>query len=190
MTYTKVDNVSSFAHVVFNVPSNASVVNGSCAGDQWLEISWLAPNTTIANNMTIYYHKNKTTNNYYLKSLNVSFSPELFVNASKANSLELYHGNEWMTPVATSYRCEVATRFNMSSDSLTAASMTLTRLQEEAYRTAPGTGFSAARQCGGADVPDAVPIAVGCALGGLVLVVLVAYLVARRRSAASGYLSM
>jgi lysosomal-associated membrane protein 1/2 len=51
-------------------------------------------------------------------------------------------------------------------------------------------GGVAARECGGGDVPDAVPIAVGCALGGLVVVVLVAYLVARRRSAARGYLSM
>ncbi|KAI8427371.1 hypothetical protein MSG28_001931 [Choristoneura fumiferana] len=46
------------------------------------------------------------------------------------------------------------------------------------------------RDCAGGDIPDAVPIAVGCALGGMVVVVLIAYLVARRRSAARGYLSM
>lgn len=37
---------------------------------------------------------------------------------------------------------------------------------------------------------DVVPIAVGCALVGLVAIVLIAYLVGRRRSQARGYLSM
>jgi len=37
---------------------------------------------------------------------------------------------------------------------------------------------------------DIVPIAVGCALVGLVAIVLIAYLVGRRRSQTRGYLSM
>lgn len=40
------------------------------------------------------------------------------------------------------------------------------------------------------DTPDIVPIAVGIALAALVVVVLVAYLVGRRRSQTRGYLSM
>lgn len=40
------------------------------------------------------------------------------------------------------------------------------------------------------DTPDIVPITVGCALAALVIVVLIAYLVGRRRSQSRGYLSM
>lgn len=40
------------------------------------------------------------------------------------------------------------------------------------------------------NTPDIVPITVGCALAGLVVIVLIVYLVGRRRSQARGYLSM
>lgn len=40
------------------------------------------------------------------------------------------------------------------------------------------------------DTPDIVPIAVGCALAALVIIVLIAYLIGRKRSQARGYLSM
>lgn len=191
VTYTKVvDKVNSLSYVILNVPANATVANGNCSDDQWLQLSWPSLNASVANYMTIVYHMNETSKSYGVKNINISLAADNFVNGSSTDPIELYHGAEWQTPVATSYRCKVPTQLNMSSDSESAATVTLSRLQEEAYRTTPGTGFSAARECGGGDVPDAVPIAVGCALGGLVVVVLVAYLVGRRRSAARGYLSM
>lgn len=49
--------------------------------------------------------------------------------------------------------------------------------------------FFLAKDCS-FDTPDIVPITVGCALAGLVVIVLIAYLVGRRRSQARGYLSM
>lgn len=49
--------------------------------------------------------------------------------------------------------------------------------------------FFLAQDCS-SNTPDIVPITVGCALAGLVVVVLIAYLVGRRRSQARGYLSM
>lgn len=192
VTYTKaVEDATTLEHMLLNVPTTAAVVNGSCNGDdQWLTLSWRSTvNSTLPNNLTLVYHRNDTTKNYGLKSLNVSLTSDNFVNSTSNDTIELSHGAEWQTPLATSYRCAAATQLNMTSES-TAAVLTLSRLQEEAYRTTHGNGFSAARECGGGDVPDAVPIAVGCALGGLVVVVLVAYLVGRRRSAARGYLSM
>ncbi|KAJ8729747.1 hypothetical protein PYW08_001328 [Mythimna loreyi] len=190
VTYT-IENSTSASYVVLNVPANAKVAGGNCSSaDQWIQVSWLSNNTLQPNNMTLVYHRNETTKNYGLQSLNISLSPENLVNGSSKDPLELYHGAEWQTPLATSYRCKSSTLLNMTASGNNAAVLTVSRLQEEAYRTTNGTGFSAARECGGGDVPDAVPIAVGCALGGLVVVVLVAYLVGRRRSAARGYLSM
>lgn len=45
-------------------------------------------------------------------------------------------------------------------------------------------------QCPADDATDVVPIAVGGALAGLVIIVLIAYLVGRKRSRARGYQSV
>jgi len=47
-----------------------------------------------------------------------------------------------------------------------------------------------ALQCPADDATDVVPIAEGAALAGLVVIVLIAYLVGRRRSRARGYQSV
>lgn len=67
---------------------------------------------------------------------------------------------------------------------------TIAHVQFEAFHKQDTHQFSTARDCEAIDTPDIVPIAVGCALAGLVVVVLIAYLVGRRRAQARGYLSM
>ncbi|KAJ0181539.1 hypothetical protein K1T71_002261 [Dendrolimus kikuchii] len=166
VTYNKlVENVTILGHELMNIPANATVQNGSCLGeDQWLTITWTQPisNLSLPNNVTIVFHRNKTTGNYALKNFNISLSPDLFVNSTSKEPLELYHGAEWMTPLSTSYKCTTPTRLNMSSESPSVvAALTLTDLQEEAFRSSTNKDFSSARECGGGDVPDAVPIAVG-----------------------------
>ncbi|XP_038220348.1 lysosome-associated membrane glycoprotein 1-like [Zerene cesonia] len=192
VTYIK-ENSNTTDHVLLNVPVNASVANGSCANEtQWLQLSWPAvEGGNSTNSMLLVFTLNATTKLYALQNLNVSLVPEVFNNASFKEPVELWHGAEWRTPLAASYRCAAAARLNMTAEATSAvATLTVSQLQEEAFRVAHDAAFSAARDCGGGDVPDAVPIAVGCALGGLVVVVLAAYLVGRRRSAARGYLSM
>lgn len=186
---------NTLTDVFINVPANASVTGGSCnATEQWIELVW--GNVTVGNNifnntLRIVFAANATTKTYTFKGLNVSLSPQNFYNSSINTNVDVWHGKEWQTPLSTSYRCSRPTELKLTGEtSNVAAAITFTKLQEEAFRNTNSTSFSAARECGGGDVPDAVPIAVGCALGGLVVVVLVAYLVARRRSAARGYLSM
>ncbi|KAG8034536.1 hypothetical protein G9C98_007612 [Cotesia typhae] len=62
-------------------------------------------------------------------------------------------------------------------------------LQFQAFRSDNSTAFGFAEDCA-FETQDVVPIAVGCALIALVIIVLVAYLVGRRRSQARGYRSM
>lgn len=50
--------------------------------------------------------------------------------------------------------------------------------------------FVTAQECEESETPGIVPIAVGCSLAALIILVLIAYLVGRRRSQARGYLSM
>ncbi|XP_063618148.1 lysosome-associated membrane glycoprotein 1-like [Cydia splendana] len=191
VTYGK-PNSSELIHVILNVPANASVISGNCDGlEQWLTIGWPATNETN-HTLTVLFAKNDTTKSYEMKSLNASLVASIFPNITNVDTINLSHQTpEWQTPLAASYRCTPPTELKMNADNNNiAATLTLSRLQEEAFRNASGNGFSAARDCSSGDIPDAVPIAVGCALGGMVVVVLIAYLVARRRSANRGYLSM
>jgi len=61
----------------------------------------------------------------------------------------------------------------------------------QAFLTKDETNFGAAEECDADDkVSDVVPIAVGVALAALIIVVLIAYLVGRRRSRQNGYQSV
>ncbi|KAF5306359.1 hypothetical protein FQR65_LT07383 [Abscondita terminalis] len=66
----------------------------------------------------------------------------------------------------------------------------LSHLQLQAFGNSSTHTFDSAEDCAPFDTPDIVPIAVGCALALLVIIVLIAYLVGRRRRQARGYLSM
>lgn len=70
------------------------------------------------------------------------------------------------------------------------AKITVSHVQLEAFHAKERASFSTAKDCDAVDTPDIIPIAVGIALAGLIVVVLIAYLVARRRSQQSGYMSM
>ncbi|KAM3959116.1 LOW QUALITY PROTEIN: lysosome-associated membrane glycoprotein 1 [Aphomia sociella] len=194
VTYPKGVN-NTLVHVLMNVPKDANISGNCNTTEQWIELSWdpvIIGNDTYKNVMKIVFAQNATTKSYEFHGLNLSVSRAVFVNSTFENNVDLWHGKEWETPL-TSYRCSRPTELKLTpllETSNVAAVLTFSKLQEEAFRNTTGSSFSAARECGGGDVPDAVPIAVGCALGALVVVVLVAYLVARRRSAARGYLSM
>lgn len=72
----------------------------------------------------------------------------------------------------------------------TVALVKISHVQLEAFHQHNDASFSTAKDCDAIDTPDIVPIAVGCALAALVVVVLIAYLVGRRRNQNRGYLSM
>lgn len=92
-----------------------------------------------------------------------------------------------------SYHCNKlqTLQFTDSKDSKEIISnVTFSHVQLEAFHKQENDQFATARDCEAIDTPDIVPIAVGCALAGLVVIVLIAYLVGRRRAQARGYLSM
>lgn len=69
--------------------------------------------------------------------------------------------------------------------------VTMSKAQWQAFHDRQSDGYDLAKDCDAIDTPDIVPIAVGCALAGLVVIVLLGYLVGRRRSQnRGGYLSM
>jgi len=110
---------------------------------------------------------------------------------------------EFLVPVNRSYLCTDAgskpmhTELHRSDEhpgdggvKLTDAVLSAKKVQLDAFRVgAPEGEFQISMDCTYRP-NDVVPIVVGCALAGLVLMVLVAYLVGRRKSRARGYQSV
>lgn len=92
-----------------------------------------------------------------------------------------------------SYHCNRPQVLNLTAsdtDKTQLGRAEISHLQLEAFHHKDNKEFSTAQDCDARDTPDIVPIAVGCALAALIVVVLIAYLIGRRRSQARGYLSM
>lgn len=66
----------------------------------------------------------------------------------------------------------------------------LSKVQFEAFKLDNIKKFSLAKDCESNVTPDIVPIAVGLSLIALIIIVLIAFIVGRRRSQARGYLNI
>ncbi|XP_021917587.1 lysosome-associated membrane glycoprotein 1 [Zootermopsis nevadensis] len=126
-------------------------------------------------------------------NLTLTPSEETFPSIKDKNVISVYNNKtEFSTPLSKSYRCAKEQSFNLAQNGIneTVGTIELSHVQLEAFHLKMDDLFGAAEDCEGVSSPDIVPIAVGCALVGLVAIVLIAYLVGRRRSQARGYLSM
>lgn len=133
--------------------------------------------------------------------------------------VKLYHNEaHFNTSIGSSYRCVKLQNLNLTqkNDTQVIGLLKVTGLQFQAYKTGQDAHFglgelnfrvkhfscclshgnynenfisNTAEDCA-FDTPDIVPIAVGCVLAGLVVIILVGYLITRHRSQARGYLSM
>lgn len=99
-----------------------------------------------------------------------------------------------IVPQGMSYHCNRQQVFNVTEEIAVEkypTTITLSKVQWQAFHDRDSDGYDLAKDCDAIDTPDIVPIAVGCALAGLVVIVLLGYLVGRRRSQnRGGYLSM
>uniref|UniRef100_A0A6B2EF73 Lysosome-associated membrane glycoprotein 5 n=1 Tax=Phlebotomus kandelakii TaxID=1109342 RepID=A0A6B2EF73_9DIPT len=179
--------------VLFNLPANdTSVASGLCDGEQnVLQLVWKKFNT-----VKLTFSVNSTVKEYQLIELRLDLNASDISADAKANqTIKLTHQRkEFVTPLTMSYHCTRAQTLNLtaadSSEVTVLGQALVSRLQLEAFHTRDSDVFSTAKDCDAIDTPDIVPIAVGCALAGLVVIVLIAYLVGRRRAQARGYLSM
>lgn len=90
-------------------------------------------------------------------------------------------------PTNFSYHCNREQRLNTSTQGF----FIISKVQFEAFKLNDNhENFSAAKDCDSNITPDIVPIAVGISLIALIVVVLIAYIVGRKRQAARGYLNI
>uniref|UniRef100_A0A8D8RWG1 Lysosome-associated membrane glycoprotein 5 n=1 Tax=Cacopsylla melanoneura TaxID=428564 RepID=A0A8D8RWG1_9HEMI len=186
---------------VLSLPDTATA-SGTCGNltHQSLKLSWVEANTSVS--IEFGFSQNKT--GFTLSSVNVSIpaTADVFHNiVGNQTVFTLVNHNTSLPhiPVAQSFKCYSGVPLTLvdvtpahQNVTLPLATFNLTHFQFEAFTHTSHNAFGAAVECAGDAyiTPDIVPIAVGVALAALVAVVLVAYVIGRRRSNASGYLSM
>jgi len=163
---------------------------GKCGElEQEITLTWSLPNTTSACNITYYFTKNETNATTYGldKISGVVYVARNSSQTDKNFTFESLSGPA--VPKDKSYKCTSEETFKNKNNTETVVKMA--SVQIEAFRTTSDYKYSASMECA-ADgyVADIVPIAVGCSLAGLVVIVLLAYLFGRRRARARGYQSV
>lgn len=188
------DTAGNPTHVLYDVPKDARVINGSCGSDsQYLVLSWGLPIPT--NSLLVAFSLNVTEHEFTLSGLTfvLTVSGNSFPNAKANQTIALVNKQSlFKTPLDMSYHCNRAQLLNLTSVDPAGLNSTVSvsKLQFEAFHNKAGGKFSIAKDCDAIDTPDIVPIAVGCALILLIVIVLIAYLAGRRSTRSRGYLSM
>jgi len=181
-TYIAQDN--STKNVLYQIPANRTTINetGSQCGDKenTLKVSW-----AVGNNFDMKFIANNSF--YDLSSFVINLNVSSIYNDSTANqTVSVSYANEsFDIPTHYSYHCNREQSMNATN-----GIVIVSKVQFEAFKTDSNTNFSAAKDCDSNIRPDIVPIAVGISLIALIVVVLFAYFVGRRRQQARGYLNI
>ncbi|XP_073698236.1 lysosome-associated membrane glycoprotein 1a [Garra rufa] len=158
---------------VVNLQPNKTTASGSCGAT--LATLVLTEELT---NLTFTFALNSTTQKFYLSAVNISaFWPDMTDRFAEGNgSLNLLQCS-----VGRSYMCSAEQTLSV----LPTFSINTFRMQLQPFNITSNR-FSAVEECRLDQENMLIPIIVGAALAGLVLIVLVAYLIGRKRTHA-GY---
>lgn len=160
---------------VVNLLPNMTKRTGSCDSDRAsLQLSTDAEKT----NLTFIFALNTTSNKYHLSEVSLSAAwPDMKGPFSADNrSLDYLRGT-----LGYSYKCHEEQTLSVAQD----LSINTFQVQVQPFGLT-GDQFGAAEECQLDEDDMLIPIIVGAALAGLVLIVLLAYLIGRKRSHA-GY---
>jgi len=180
-TYVATDN--STKTVLYELPINQTLEDstGSKCGASvnTIKVSWKDGNSF---NMTF----SSNNSHYDLSSFNVNLNTTSLYNDSMANQTVVvtYISESFDIPTNFSYHC------NNEDFKAINGELLVSQFQFEAFKASNNEQFSGAKDCKSDLGPDIVPIAVGIALIALIVVVLIAYIVGRRRQQARGYLNI
>lgn len=174
ITFTSVSTNKTVQGVV-NLKSNGTVPSGSCGTDRAILRLQTSGEKT---NLTFIFVLNTTSNKYHLNEVSLSAAwPDMKEPISAHNgSLDYLRGT-----LGYSYMCRNEQTLGVSPD----FSINTFQLQVQPFGL-KGDQFGAAEECQLDEDDMLIPIIVGAALAGLVLIVLLAYLIGRKRSHA-GY---
>ncbi|KAI0240290.1 Lysosome-associated membrane glycoprotein 1 [Lamellibrachia satsuma] len=189
-TFQYVNSMGKNVTTQIDLPSNNKTSPPSgCGSTETLAIDFL-------NNWQLRVDFNKTstkTPQFYINSIQLTFPVDekyfpganaslIGQNVTLSVSKSLYKND-----VNTSYQCNAEKKVTGFGSTLprelTLVSLETVQLKFEAFRVTNTTDFSASNPCPeDVAISNIVPIAVGAALAGLVVIVLIAYLIGRRRT--------
>lgn len=152
------------------VPSNA-ISSGDCVKEEII--------LTFGSNSMLKFSFGKDNTSFYVQEVKGSLNNKM--DEFSNSSLKLFE-----TPLNQSYLCEPDREASITTN----VTLKVSQLQVQAFKKSNSKDFDEAINCESPHTPDIVPIIVGCALAILVILVLVAYLISRRRSQSRGYFSM
>ncbi|XP_061830694.2 lysosome-associated membrane glycoprotein 1a isoform X2 [Nerophis lumbriciformis] len=159
---------------IFNLTPNLTSSSGSCEASRATLVLVQDRTTTLGFTFSV----NSTSNKFYLSAINLSADwPDMTVPVS-AGSTDLDY---LRTTLGRSYKCNMEQSLPVQPG----FSLNTFRLQVQAFNVTTNQ-FATAEECQMDQDQMLIPIIVGAALAGLVLIVLVAYLIGRKRSHA-GY---
>ncbi|XP_055339380.1 mucin-2-like [Paramacrobiotus metropolitanus] len=136
-----------------------------------------------------------TPTQFYLTNINLQYN---LSNYPAANDTRPYYlqtdVKDFTADLGRSYVCHAATKWALnttnSGHSLKELDVELAQVKVQAFMVNGTLGSEQECAADGGDTSEIVPIAVGCALAALVIIVLIAYVIGRRRNRARGYESM
>ncbi|KAL7045664.1 hypothetical protein ACKWTF_002294 [Chironomus riparius] len=178
---------------LYEIPNNLTkvdLVRSYCNDTE----SFLAVNWEHGNIFEITFIKyNKS---YELSKFHVSLNAtDILKDISDNKTIEimyerLVNDSSFDTPANFSFHCNREQILNSTNND--GSSIILSKVQFEAFRRNNNKDkkFSLAKDCESNFKPDIVPIAVGLSLIALIIIVLIAYIVGRRRQQARGYLNI
>ncbi|XP_008418857.1 lysosome-associated membrane glycoprotein 2 isoform X1 [Poecilia reticulata] len=158
-----------YQEVNFDPPTE---VSGSCGADNSELI-------LVSNNIAVSLSFYNDTNKFRLHAVNVTINSSSGVFAQSGANLSL-----WEAAVGSSYMCNKEQNFTITS----LLSFYTFSLHVQPFAVKNGI-YSTAEECLTDEESYLVPIAVGVALLVLILIVLLAYFIGRKRNMASGYQS-
>lgn len=194
ISYDKTDNKTAVATI--NLPNATQIDQGrsTCNGtsnSQSLSLDFfngwkLSMKFGLENKVTMLVKADNEKYSLQTVTLTYVIDTTRFPDAAKAGETVTV---TTQMPVSTleatgSYKCQKDVTLNLNAtDSNHPISMNTQNLQYEAFHTGSFTGFDDATECPlDTESNSIVPIAVGAALAGLVIIVLIAYLIGRKRS--------
>ncbi|KAK2839957.1 hypothetical protein Q5P01_013697 [Channa striata] len=174
ITFNSVSQNKTVQDIV-NIQPNVTKSTGSCESDvASLHLTTDAGKT----NLTFVFTLNTTTSKYHLSEVSLSAAwPDMKDPLSANNrSLDYLRGT-----LGYSYKCRKEQTLTVAQN----FSINTFQVQVQPFGVS-GTTFATAEQCQLDEDDMLIPIVVGAALAGLVIIVLLAYLIGRKRSHA-GY---
>lgn len=191
VTYETKDNKAATA--LLNLPASATVEDSMCGNvTQTIQLNW-GPAEAQHSMLLQFDLKNQSSVLTMLRFI-IPIVGDNFPNAAENQTIQLLHmGKVLSAPSKMSYHCTRSQRFNLTEtvpDKQAIGWVSMHDVQVEAFRKpSDGNNFSQVYDCDSTSTTDIVPIAVGIALAAMIMIILTAYLCARRRSTSRGYMS-